>query len=198
MWQILLSEKFPPTGFMKGKYKSCCLVSGATLSCARSSSLAVTFIRAITQHCRGCTCLFDFYCCALRRVLADHFPPLLNPSILLLSFLSISVCSTYPDRLVWGEGTLNQCDTEIWGSLSPRTKPPQSSVSGLNGFTDRKDEKGLAEQCLASEPSLGAVAESQDDLETDLSQFLPFLLYHEYLYIWDKLCHADTRLAWAR
>lgn len=96
---------------------------------------------------------------------------------------------------MWGEGRLNQCDTEIWGSLSPRTNPPQSSVRGLKGFEDRKGGKELAEQCLASEPSFIAVAESQDDLEPDPSQFLPFLLYHNHLHIWDRLCHADAKLA---
>lgn len=75
---------------------------------------------------------------------------------------------------MWGEVRPKQCDTEIWDSLSPRTKPPQSSVRGLNGFMDRKDEKELAGQCLASEPPFAAVTEFQDDLEPDPSQFLPF------------------------
>lgn len=92
---------------------------------------------------------------------------------------------------MWGEGRLNQCNTEFWGGLSPRTKPPQSNVRVLNDFVDSKDEKELAEECLASEPSFVAGAESQDDLEPDSSQFLPFLLCQKYL----QPCHADTKLA---
>jgi len=42
-------------------------------------------------------------------------------------------------------------------------------------------------QCLPSEPSLGAVAGSRDDLGPDASQFLHFLLHYKYLHIWHKI-----------
>lgn len=158
MWQILLSEKFPPTGFMKGKYKSGCLVSGATLSCARSFSLAVAFIRVIIQHCRGCTSFLIF----TAMLLEDSWPfPSAFKSLYTFAFLSEHICLlciSWPAHVGWQR--LNQCDTEIWGSLSPRANSPQSTVRSLKGFVDKKDEKELAELCFASEPSLVAFVES--------------------------------------
>lgn len=62
----------------------------------------------------------------------------------------------------------------------------------MSGLMDRRGEMKLAEPAVqllvfASEPSLEAAAESQDDLGADASQFLPFLLHYKYLHIWDKI-----------